>query len=67
MAHRDNVGSVAGAPHLRHGAVQSSAASLSPVDASRHEKDAMRAECGMKRVGEAGDAAGRDAMSKIQS
>jgi hypothetical protein len=53
MAHRDTDASIAGYPPLRHGAVQSSVASLRPVDASRHQKDVMRAECGMER--EAGD------------
>lgn len=50
MAHRDAVGSVAGCPHLRHGAFYSSLASLHPVDTTDHEKDVMRGEeCDMKR------------------
>jgi hypothetical protein len=51
MAHRDNVGSVAGCPHLRHGAFYSSVASLRPVDATRHESqtDVMNAKCDKKR------------------
>jgi hypothetical protein len=50
VAYRDAVGSVAGCPHLWHGAFYSGVASLRPVDATGHEKDVMRGEeCGVKR------------------